>query len=254
MVRNGDDADRTARQGNRRGFLILGAAAAVIFGAPSLPRLWQRGPALSPHPSAPGFRQAGAAEISGAVNPFAGIDTPGPGAIAPAPVPDICAALYRDGSTSGRAQAAFFTDIACPFCRAMEPWIAALPPDVVEVTWHDLPLLGPPSIAAARAIAAAGRQGRASEMRARLTRTRFQPGEAYLTALAGSLDLDPARLIDDMASPEVEARVAETLGLAEVLRLPGTPAFATGDIVAVGRRDRGEIDALIAAAGPPPCG
>ena len=238
---------------DRRGFLVLGGAAVVMLALPNLASRFRGGPELAPHPRVAGFRQADAAEVSGGFDPFAGLDTGPATEIPPAAIPDICAALFRDNRPAARVPVAFFTDIACPHCRAMEPAIAALPEAEATVHWHDLPRLGPASVMAARAIAAARAQDAERAMRARLTRSRFRADAAYVTALATGLGLDADRLIADMAAPATEARIAQTLGLARAFGFPGTPALVVGDIAAVGRREPTGIDALIAASAAPPC-
>ncbi len=232
---------------------MLGGAAVVMLALPNLTLRFRGDPHFAPHPFVAGFRQADAAEVSGGFDPFAGLDTGSETDFPPAAIPDICAALFRGERPAAPVPVAFFTDIACPHCRAMEPAIAALPEAEATVHWHDLPRLGPASVMAARAIAGARAQGAEMAMRARLTRSRFRADAAYVAALAESLGLDPERLIADMAAPETEARIAETLGVARVFGFPGTPALVVGDIAAVGRRDRAGIDALIAASAPPPC-
>ena len=87
----------------------------------------------------------------------------------------------------------------------------------------------------ARAVAAAELQGKAPEMRTRLHRTRLVPDPEFLRALAEGMALDPDRLLADMASAPVTARIAQTLGLANGFGIPGTPALVVGDLLAIGR-------------------
>ncbi|MEV8467846.1 DsbA family protein [Fluviibacterium sp. DFM31] len=227
---------------NRRGFLALGGAVALLAGAPALWRVFAPGLSAPPHPSVPGFFQLEQGAVTGAFDPLVGLQD-GP-RIAPAEITDLCAALFR-APLEGRVPLAYFTDINCPFCRTMEPWITALDPATVAVTVHDLPLLGAASVAAARAIVAAEYQGAASKMRSRLHRTRFQPDPPYLTALAEGLGLDAPRLLQDMERPEVTARIATSLGLAARFQIPGTPALVVGSVLAVGNRSKAEVQSLI---------
>ncbi|WP_193141135.1 MULTISPECIES: DsbA family protein [unclassified Meridianimarinicoccus] len=228
--------------GNRRGFLALGGAVALLAGAPALWRVFAPSLSAPPHPSVPGFFQLEQAAVTGAFDPLVGLQD-GP-RIEAAEIPDICAALFRT-PRDGRVPLAFFTDINCTYCRTMEPWITALDPATVALTVHDLPLLGAGSVAAARAILAAEYQGASSAMRTRLHRTRFQPDPAYLTALAEGLGLDAPRLLQDMDRPEVTARIATSLGLAARFQIPGTPALVVGSVLAVGNRSKAEVQALI---------
>ena len=69
-----------------------------------------------------------------------------------------CATLFR-GTEEGRAMpVAYFSDVRCPWCRIMEERLATLgvaqDPTIAFVE-HELPVFGPASEAAARAILAA---------------------------------------------------------------------------------------------------
>lgn len=220
-----------------------------------LPRVWQsiaRLPEGEPHPDVPGFRRLPQGAVSGGIDPFAGISAPDADRITASPMPArgpaLCAALFRGGIAPGTVPVAFFTDINCPYCRAMEPWIDALDPGKVSVTWHDLPLLGATSLIAARAVAAAQLQGNEGAMRARLNRARIVPDPGYLRRLAEGLSMDPDRLLADMDSPSVTARIAQTIGLANGFGIPGTPALVVGDLLAIGQRSETEVNRLIADA------
>ncbi len=243
-------ADR--RRANRRGLLIFAGAGAVAL---ALPRIWT---AISPVPfgtpiaGLPGFVRLEDRDISGRVDPLAGLDAPDPDAIAPAPMPAagaaLCAALFRDGIAPGTVPIAFFTDINCPFCRVMERWLPDLAPDRASLTWHDLPLLGAASRAAALAVAAASLQGAGDAMRARLHRARLVPTPDYIRSLADGMDLDADRLVADMTGSAATARVAQSLGLFHGFGAAGTPSLVVGNMLAVGQRSEAAVAALIDTA------
>ena len=241
----------------RRGRVALGLAAGAALLAPRLgPWLGASlGPAppLVPDPALPGVRRLEGLAATALPPAFAGLD-PGPDhGAGTVPAGALCAWLFPGGLPAGRVPVAVFTDINCPHCRVMEPWLAELSADRVALSWHDMPLLGPASAAGARAIVAARRQGADGRMRDRLHRSRFLPDPAYLAALAGSIGIDPDRLQADMAAPATGDRLARSVALARALGLPGTPALVIGDIIAPGVMTRPDLDALIAVAGPPPC-
>jgi len=248
-----DDPAAPRRTPSRRGLVVFAAIGAAALAAPPLLRRLTPLPGLEPHPDLPGFRRLQAGAVTGAADPLAGLDGRRDDGIAPAAVADLCAALFRDGRMPGRVPVAFFTDINCPYCRVMEPWLEELGQGPAAVSVHDLPLLGPGSQAAARAIVAAGEQGAAAEMRARLHRTRFRADAGYIAALADGLGLDADRLLADMQAPATTARIAQSLGLAARLGIFGTPGLVSGDIVALGRRSRADLARILRAAGPPPC-
>lgn len=248
------------RPSNRRGLLVFAGAGAIAL---ALPRIWSAfapPPPGTPIPGLPGFVRLDDSAISGAVDPLAGLETRDPDAIDPAPMPAgsaLCAALFRDGIAPGTVPMAFFTDINCPFCRAMERWLPDIAPDAASLTWHDLPLLGPASRAASLAVAAASLQGAGDAMRARLHRARLVPTPDYIRSLAGGIGLDADRLVADMTGPAAMGRVAQSLGLFHGFGAAGTPSLVVGHMLAVGQRSEaavaGLIDTAAARADGVPC-
>ena len=205
------------------------------------------------HESAPGFRLLRTDAVSLRMDPLIGLqDTQSEGPAATVPE-DLCAVLFRDGQNPAIPQVAYFTDANCPQCRILDRWLKDVPPGEAEITVHDLPLLGPGSIAAARAIGAAGLMGAEAQMRARLHRSRVSPNPAYLRQIAEGLDLDAGRLLTNLERPEVDARISDSLGAAAELGIPGTPALVIGDVVVIGRIEESQFDRLIARYRPAPC-
>jgi protein-disulfide isomerase len=150
---------------------------------------------------------------------------------------DPRAALFDGLAPGGVVPIASFSDYNCPFCRVLTERLAALDaarPRRVRVTWHELPLLGEASKAAARAALAAGRQGAYPAMHARLMRAGLVPTPAYLAEVAEGLGLDPARLLRDMGSAGIDAALRRSAALADVFALPGTPALVVGRTVVLG--------------------
>lgn len=244
------------RARNRRGLLVFAAAGAVAVAAPRIWSSFAPPPSGTPIPGLPGFSRLDDSPVSGTVDPLAGIGAPDPDAIMPAPMPAagpaLCAALFRDGIVPGTVPVAFFTDINCPFCRVMERWLPDLDGTRAALTWHDLPLLGPTSRAAARAVAAAHLQGAGDAMRARLHRARLQPTPDYIRGLADGIGLDADRLLRDMTGAAVTARIAQSLGLFHGFRAAGTPTIVVGGTVAVGQRSEAVVAGLIDTAAARP--
>jgi protein-disulfide isomerase len=244
------------RSGNRRGLLVFAAAGAAALAAPRLWTAFAPPPPGTPIPGLPGFVRLDDSPVSGSRDPLAGLGMPDPDTIDPAPMPPagaaLCTALFRDGIAAGTVPMAFFTDINCPFCRAMERWLPDIGAGAASLTWHDLPLLGPASRAAARAVAAAHLQDAGNAMRARLHRARLQPTPDYIRSLADGIGLDADRLATDMDGPAVTARLAESLGLFYGFRAAGTPTLVVGGTLAVGQRSETFVKTLIDAAAAQP--
>ncbi|MEM1363687.1 MAG: DsbA family protein [Pseudomonadota bacterium] len=227
-------------------FALLGA------GMLSLPRLLQRGPAASADKELQGFRRMETGDISAQFNPFVGLDSSPDGLPASIAPRDLCAALFADAA-SPLPQVAYFTDVNCPQCRIMDRWLYTIGSQEAEITIHDLPYLGPSSVAAARAIQAAAQFGAGSAMRTRLNRTRFAAEKAYLAEVAHGMGLNAEALVAATTSPAVKQQIGEALGLGKELRLPGTPSLVIGDMIVVGRIDEATFGRLLREYRPPPC-
>ena len=236
--------------------VVLGLGSAAVLGG--MGWLWSRrfaaAPlALEPIPDLPGFFRAPGGAVSVAAGWMAGLDGG-----APAPLLDaagLCTALF--GAAPAALPVAVISDPFCPNCRRL----AATLPEVAATEglaplWHDWPILGAGSEAAARAALAAEAQGAGAAFRARMLRAAFQPTEAYLADVAGGLGLDPGRLVADLGDLGIDARLALTDRAARTLALPGVPALVIGGVVVAGAPGASDLRRLIAAARelPVPCG
>ena len=190
-----------------------------------------------------GFRRIRAGETTaGAFDPFAGIRSTDPAETAPPALAaierDVCTALFEGWSPgSGTVPVASFSDYNCPICRVTIRRIAQteqVQDGTAEVTWHELPILGETSVLAAKAALAANRQGAYAAFQDRLLRSSFQPTDGYIDALASDLGLDHDRLVSDMGSPDIEARIDRSLALRDVFGFRGTPALLVGRTVVEG--------------------
>jgi protein-disulfide isomerase len=166
------------------------------------------------------------------------------------------AALLRDaadpvrGNPAGDVTIVEFFDVRCGFCRRLHPELEALiaSDPGLRVVMKDLPILGPQSVVAARALLAAHRQGGYARLHDALMRLRGEPTEAAIQAEARRLGLDWARLRRDMDDPAIAARLEGTLELARRLGIEGTPALVIGDRLIPGYVDRAALAAVVAEA------
>ena len=160
-----------------------------------------------------------------------------------------------------------FMDAQCPFCR--RALLAALPAardrfaaDLrVELRHFPLPIHSAAE-GAARAAAAAARQGRLRDYYERLVGgDAGELGRARFAALAAELGLDEARFLADFDGPEVAAEVAADRALAARYGLRATPTFflngrhfsgyVPGErLVAAIEEELAEVRAAIAAGVP----
>jgi protein-disulfide isomerase len=116
----------------------------------------------------------------------------------------------------------------------------------LRVILKDLPILGPQSVVAARALLAAQRQGRHAELHDALMRLSGPPTEAAIRAEARRLGLDADRLFRDMEDPAIQRRIEANLALARALHIEGTPALVIGERLIPGAIPAEEIARLVA--------
>lgn len=242
----------------RRDVLLLLALAAAPLAAF---RLYEaRGAGgfdFAPIPGAPGFRSLDGGAVSATGDPFVGIGAPqaseAPGPLA---MDDLCNFLFGGPVAEEVVPVAYFSDYNCPYCGQLSARMREREAAGLDLTWHELPLLGPGSEAAARAALAARRQDAYPQIHARLMRAAFQPTEAYVSDLARGLGLDAARLIADMRSASVTRDLDRTRAAANRLGIFATPTLVVGRTVVTGLVSEARLDALIQREGddgPLPC-
>ena len=163
--------------------------------------------------------------------------------------------LFRDpadavkGNPQGRVTIVEFFDVRCGFCKQLHPTMTQLiqRENDVRVVLKDLPILGPNSVTAARALIAAQRQNQYGALYGALMRLREEPTEPVLRREAERLRLDWARLRRDMEDPATLARIEGNIALARALDIQGTPAMVIGTTLLPGALDLATLQRLTAA-------
>jgi protein-disulfide isomerase len=120
-------------------------------------------------------------------------------------------------------------------------------PDL-RVVMKDLPILGPNSVLASRALLAAQRQGRYGPLYDALLTLRGEPTEAVIRQHAERLGLDWARLRRDMDDPAIQRRLEANIQLARLLGVEGTPALVIGTTLVPGALELEQLERLVAEA------
>lgn len=165
-------------------------------------------------------------------------------------------ALFRDsadpvkGNPRGDVTIVEFFDARCGYCKQLQPAMDALirrDPNV-RVVMKDLPILGPNSVLASRALLAAQRQGRYAPFYDALLSLRVEPTEQVLRQQAERVGLDWSRLRRDMDDPAVQRRIETNLRLAQGLGIEGTPALVIGQTLVPGAVDLPTLERLVAEA------
>ena len=166
------------------------------------------------------------------------------------------AALFGDaadpskGNPRGDVTIVEFFDARCGYCKQMHPAMEALlaRDRNVRLVLKDLPVLGPGSVVAARALLASQRQGRYPQFHDALMALRGEPTEAVLRTQAERSGLDWARLRRDMDDPAVQRRIDANLQLAQALGIDGTPSLVVGRTLVPGAIDLPALERLVAEA------
>lgn len=118
----------------------------------------------------------------------------------------------------------------------------------VRVVYKDLPILGPASILASRALLAAQKQGGYEKLRTLLMQAPPDITEASIRIAAITAGLDWPRLRRDMDDAAIGQRLNANLQLAREIGLEGTPALVIGKRFIPGAADFAELQTAVAEA------
>ena len=121
-----------------------------------------------------------------------------------------------------------FFDYACPYCKASNAHIDQLikSDPGVRVVFRELPILGPNSVAAARASLAASKAGQFAKFYDTLFAA-GRPAPETVAEAANAVGIQPAATQD----PAIEAEIRRNMQLAGQLGATGTPMFVVGNQV-----------------------
>ncbi len=144
------------------------------------------------------------------------------------------------GNPHGNVTMVEFFDYNCGFCKRALPDMLNLiktNPNLKFVL-KEFPVLGEGSVEAAHVAVAARMQDTTGkkyiEFHQKLLGGRGPADKARALAVAKDVGFDMARIEKDMGSDEVKKTIAESMKLAEVLGVNGTPSYVVGDEVIVG--------------------
>lgn len=154
------------------------------------------------------------------------------------------------GNPNGDVTLVEFFDYRCPYCKQVAPAIFQLIKEdkKLRLVLKEFPILGPESVAAARAALAARLQGKYLEMHHALMRMRGNFSLEAILKAAEESGIDGARLRIDMESDGVKKQIEKTYELGRALSINGTPAFVIGDRIIPGAVDIETLKTLIRQA------
>jgi protein-disulfide isomerase len=157
---------------------------------------------------------------------------------------------YTAGNPNGDVTVVEFFDYNCGYCRRAMPELVKLidSDDKVRVVFKELPIFGEESEWSAKAVLAAGKQGKYFEMHQKMYSTPGKADKEKALRVAAEVGLDVPQLEKDMADPSIAKALAETKELAQKLGLQGTPLYLIGDRTIPGAPDD-LYDQLVAKIG-----
>jgi protein-disulfide isomerase len=157
------------------------------------------------------------------------------------------------GNVAGDVTVVEFFDYACPHCKAVDAAVKQLLRDdpKVRLVYKELPLLGEPSVTAARAALAAREQGKYYAFHDALMASTMPLSDPVVYRIAAQVGLNVDRLKTDMASAAVTNALKKNYTLAEAIGVNGTPAFVIGDELVPGGVPLARLKQLVARARQP---
>jgi protein-disulfide isomerase len=144
------------------------------------------------------------------------------------------------GNPQGETTLVEFFDYNCPYCkRSLDDVLALLSSEPrLRLVLKEYPILGEASTDAESVAIAAHMQDAGGakylEFHKKLLGGHERADKARALAAAAEAGFDMERLHRDLASPEVNATIAENLKLGEALGIDGTPTFVIGNDLVVG--------------------
>jgi protein-disulfide isomerase len=148
--------------------------------------------------------------------------------------------IAQNGLTLGNQQAKVtiyeFADLQCPFCKQYTTTVFPqlvnkyVKPGKVKMVFRNLTFIGPDSITAARAAAAAGAQNKLWDFADLFYQNQGTENSGYVTDkfienIATNIGADPAKLKADQSAPFVEQQLGEAQDQAQQFGINSTPSF-----------------------------
>jgi len=152
-----------------------------------------------------------------------------------------------EGNAQGKVTIVEFFDYRCVHCRRVASTLDQLVRSnaSVRVVYKNFPVLGEPSVLAARAAVAAQQQGGWPKLHRAMLAYEGDFTTDSILALGASVGLDSAKLKTDMMSPATDKALQANLALAAALGVDVTPAFVIGERVIRGALSAEAFQALV---------
>ncbi|WP_187430716.1 hypothetical protein ROLI_000370 [Roseobacter fucihabitans] len=240
----------------RRDALVIGGIFAVAIAIPPFLRRREQAFEFSDLPGMPGFRRLERGNISGAPDFFTGLQTPQEIAANGRLPQNLCRAVFPEKAMPGRVPVAVFSDYYCPYCAVLDKRLADLEAGgaLIDLRFHELPLLGERSRWAARVALAASTQHDHKAIHLDMMQRILRPAIAGVRDVADRFDLDAQRIMKEARSGAMDLRIEDALALGRALGIPGTPGAMIGRTLVIGALPERDLSHLIdLEAGAPSC-
>jgi protein-disulfide isomerase len=152
------------------------------------------------------------------------------------------------GNPQGDVTIVEFFDYRCPYCKQVEPHLAALLKEdpKLRIVYKEFPVLGPESVFASRMALAAHKQGKWAPFHDAMMAAKGTITEETILSVAQSVGIDVARAKTDMGGADIQEIIKRNYALADALDIQGTPAFIIGDTLVPGAIELDSLRHLIA--------
>lgn len=126
---------------------------------------------------------------------------------------------------------AVFMDPYCGYCKKFHGEIDNIlnSNKDVKITFVDIPIMGPGSILAVKAMLAAKAQGKYDQLQQAIFSADKHLSKKQILKIATSLGIDAKQLETDMKSKEIQAQINHNSELAKLLGINGTPTLIIGE-------------------------
>ncbi len=158
--------------------------------------------------------------------------------------------LPMAGNPKGDVTMIEFFDYNCGYCRkALEEIKIVLKDDKnLKVIFMDMPILGAPSLEAAKWSLAANKQGKYFEYHQAILNHNGQKNEAALIKLAKEVGLDVEKLKKDKDGEDISKILNDNIEQAQSIGIRGTPGFIIDGQLSPGFVPAGEIKKILIEA------
>lgn len=135
------------------------------------------------------------------------------------------------GNPKGTESLVIFMDPYCGYCKKFHGEVDTIlsTNKDVKITFIDVPIMGPGSALAIKAMLAAKAQGKYDQLQKAIFSADKHLSKKQILKIASSLGIDTKKLEADIKSKEIQAQINRNSELAKILGINGTPTLIIGE-------------------------